>query len=137
MAEGLHAEKSTLRTLAEMAECDVRCCLNTLQFMSRKKECVCLEDLRGLSLGKKDVNRSAFDIWQDLLFTRVRWCCRGFDGCGGVYWGVWLWFEGLQSRFSGQKIEKEWDMKTTMSHAACPRNHPSPIDAADARWEGR
>ncbi|KAK2076248.1 hypothetical protein QBZ16_001180 [Prototheca wickerhamii] len=71
VAEGLHAEKSTLRTLAEMAECDVRCCLNTLQFMSRKKECVCLEDLRGLSLGKKDVNRSAFDIWQDLLFTRT------------------------------------------------------------------
>lgn len=29
--EGLRCEKSTLRTLAEMAECDVRSCLNTLQ----------------------------------------------------------------------------------------------------------
>ncbi|RMZ52707.1 hypothetical protein APUTEX25_000826 [Auxenochlorella protothecoides] len=65
--EGLRCEKSTLRTLAEMAECDVRSCLNTLQFLASRQTHVRLQDLKGLSLGQKDVTKGAFTVWQDLL----------------------------------------------------------------------
>ncbi|KAL4857961.1 Chromosome transmission fidelity protein 18 [Chlorella vulgaris] len=59
-AEGLRCEKSTLRLLVERTECDIRSCLNTLQFLSRQRSVVRLADLSGLSIGQKDMTKGAF-----------------------------------------------------------------------------
>ena len=66
-AEGLRAEKSTLRVLAERAECDIRSCLNTLQFLSKKQRIVRQMDLTGLGVGQKDMTKGAFQVWGELL----------------------------------------------------------------------
>lgn len=66
-AEGLRAEKSTLRMLAERAECDIRSCLNTLQFLSKKQKVVRQMDLSGLGVGQKDMTKGAFQVWGELL----------------------------------------------------------------------
>lgn len=66
-AEGLRAEKSTLRMLAERAECDIRSCLNTLQFLSKKQKVVRQMDLKGFGVGQKDLTKGAFQVWGELL----------------------------------------------------------------------
>ncbi len=66
-AEGLRSEKSTLRMLAERAECDIRSCLNTLQFLSKKQKVVRQMDLSGLGVGQKDMTKGAFQVWGELL----------------------------------------------------------------------
>ena len=70
-AEGLRAEKSTLRMLAERAECDVRSCLNTLQFLSKRQKLVRQRDVAGLGLGQKDMTKGAFQVWGELLQIKV------------------------------------------------------------------
>lgn len=60
-----------LTRLCEQTECDVRSCLNTLQFLARKGRPIKLADLAGLSIGQKDINKGAFTIWQDLLQIKV------------------------------------------------------------------
>lgn len=71
-AEGLRAEKSTLRMLAERAECDVRSCLNTLQFLAKRQRLVRQRDVAGLNLGQKDMTKGAFQVWGELLQKKVR-----------------------------------------------------------------
>jgi len=66
-AQGLRAEKSTLRMLAERAECDIRSCLNTLQFLSKKQKVVRQMDLKGFGAGQKDMTKGAFQVWGELL----------------------------------------------------------------------
>lgn len=66
-AEGLRAEKTTLRMLAERAECDIRSCLNTLQFLSKKQRVVRQMDLQGLGVGQKDMTKGAYQVWGELL----------------------------------------------------------------------
>lgn len=65
--EGLRAERSTLRMLAERAECDVRSCLNTLQFIAKRQRIVRQTDLVGLGLGQKDMTKGAFQVWGEVL----------------------------------------------------------------------
>lgn len=60
-----------LTRLCEQTECDVRSCLNTLQFLARKGRPIKVADLAGLSIGQKDINKGAFKIWQDLLQIKV------------------------------------------------------------------
>lgn len=60
-----------LMRLCEQTECDVRSCLNTLQFLARKGRPIKVADLNGLSIGQKDISKGAFSIWQDLLQIKV------------------------------------------------------------------
>lgn len=60
-----------LTRLCEQTECDVRSCLNTLQFLARKGRPIKVADLAGLSIGQKDISKGAFAIWQDLLQIKV------------------------------------------------------------------
>jgi len=71
-AEGLRAEKSTLRMLAERAECDVRSCMNTLQFLAKRQRLVRHRDVTGLGMGQKDMTKGAFQVWGELLQIKVR-----------------------------------------------------------------
>ena len=61
-----------LAALCEGTEADIRSCLNTLQFLSRRCQHVRLGDVQSAAAGRKDVTRSAFSLWQRLLCERVR-----------------------------------------------------------------
>ncbi|DBA73642.1 TPA: hypothetical protein ACH3X2_009627 [Trebouxia sp. C0005] len=65
-AEKLVIDRAALSRLCEQTECDVRSCLNTLQFLARKGRPIKVADLNGLSIGQKDISKGAFSIWQDL-----------------------------------------------------------------------
>ncbi|KAL4457647.1 hypothetical protein ABPG75_012512 [Micractinium tetrahymenae] len=68
--EDLRAEKSTLRLLVERTDCDIRSCLNTLQFLSKRQAAVRQADLQGLRVGQKDMTKGAFQVWTELLQKR-------------------------------------------------------------------
>ena len=65
------AAMQALARLCELTECDVRSCLNTLQFLARKGRPIKVADLTGLHVGQKDISKGAFTIWQDLLQDKV------------------------------------------------------------------
>ena len=60
-----------LMTLAEQTECDVRSCLHTLQFLSRRQRTVRPADIDGARVGQKDITKNAFAAWQELFWLRV------------------------------------------------------------------
>ena len=57
--------------LCERTECDVRSCLNTLQFLARRGTRIRVADITGLNVGQKDMTKGAFSIWTELLSTKV------------------------------------------------------------------
>jgi chromosome transmission fidelity protein 18 len=71
--EGLDAEPHTLSTLATLAEHDVRTCLNTLQFLHAKlvrgggRAELTEELLLSAPVGRKDVGKSLFQIWDSVF----------------------------------------------------------------------
>ena len=60
-----------LMALAEQTECDVRSCLHTLQFLSRRQRTVRPADIDGARVGQKDITKNAFAAWQELFWLRV------------------------------------------------------------------
>lgn len=60
-----------LMALAEQTECDVRSCLHTLQFLSRRQRAVRPADIDAARVGQKDITRNAFSAWQELFWLRV------------------------------------------------------------------
>lgn len=60
-----------LVALAERAACDVRSCLNTLQFLAKQGKRVRTTDITSLNMGQKDLGKGAFSIWNQLLSTKV------------------------------------------------------------------
>ena len=57
--------------LCERTECDVRSCLNTLQFLARRGRRIRVAEIAQLSIGQKDLTKGAFDVWTQLLSTKV------------------------------------------------------------------
>lgn len=68
--EGYKINARALTALAEHTECDIRSCLNTLQFLKRKKEPLNMLDIASQVVGRKDMTSSAFDIWGEVLQKR-------------------------------------------------------------------
>ncbi|GAB4851908.1 hypothetical protein Ancab_031307 [Ancistrocladus abbreviatus] len=68
--EGLRTSSSSLTALAECAECDIRSCLNTLQFLNKSKESLNALDVSSQIIGQKDATRNAFDIWKEIFQKR-------------------------------------------------------------------
>ncbi|XP_061362875.1 uncharacterized protein LOC133306562 [Gastrolobium bilobum] len=69
--EGMKASAIALTALAEYTECDIRSCLNTLQFLSKKKETLNVFDIASQVVGQKDMSKNLLDIWKE-LFQRKR-----------------------------------------------------------------
>mmetsp|Transcript_46222 Transcript_46222/g.76990 ORF Transcript_46222/g.76990 Transcript_46222/m.76990 type:complete len:1050 (-) Transcript_46222:217-3366(-) len=66
--EGMALDSKTLNTLCELTECDVRSCLNTLQFLKRRGNRRVNEAIiRSMALGQKDINKSLFSIWTSIF----------------------------------------------------------------------
>lgn len=68
--EGMKTSSIALTALAEYTECDVRSCLNTLQFLHKKKESLDLVALSSQVIGRKDMTRSLFDVWKEVFQKR-------------------------------------------------------------------
>lgn len=68
--EGMKISSTALTTLAEYTECDIRSCLNTLQFLHKKKETLNLVALSSQVIGRKDITRSVFDVWKEVFQKR-------------------------------------------------------------------
>ncbi|XP_057783612.1 uncharacterized protein LOC131001284 [Salvia miltiorrhiza] len=65
--EGVKTSSVALSALAECTECDIRSCLNTLQFLNKKKEMLNVMDISSQVVGQKDATKSAFDIWKEIF----------------------------------------------------------------------
>ncbi|MBA0857319.1 hypothetical protein Goshw_010571 [Gossypium schwendimanii] len=104
--EGMKTSSIALTALAEFTECDIRSCLNTLQFLHKKNETLNVVrllchlmvlnafikksstvagrvlanltnfrkklkmDISSQVVGRKDVSKSAFDIWREIFHKR-------------------------------------------------------------------
>ncbi|KAF1897159.1 hypothetical protein Lal_00034862 [Lupinus albus] len=69
--EGMNASAIALTALAEYTECDIRSCLNTLQFISKKNETLNAFDVGSQVVGQKDMSKNVIDIWKE-IFQRKR-----------------------------------------------------------------
>lgn len=67
--EGLTTNSATLTTLVEQAEHDIRSCLNTLQLVYTQRSFFTSAQLTIAGIGKKDVSKGLYDVWQD-VFSR-------------------------------------------------------------------
>ncbi|MED6218397.1 hypothetical protein PIB30_026360 [Stylosanthes scabra] len=70
--EGMKASAIALTALAEYTECDIRSCLNTLQFLSKKKETLNMFDLASQVVGQKDMSKNVIDIWKEIFHRKRR-----------------------------------------------------------------
>lgn len=68
--EGMKASAIALTALAEYTECDIRSCLNTLQFLSKKKETLNVFDIGSQVVGQKDMSKNVLDIWKEIFHRR-------------------------------------------------------------------
>ncbi|KAL1188776.1 Replication factor C subunit 1 [Cardamine amara subsp. amara] len=68
--EGMKTRSFGLSALAEYTECDIRSCLNTLQFLNKKNETLNVIDIGSQVVGRKDMSKSLFDIWKEIFTTR-------------------------------------------------------------------
>jgi hypothetical protein len=53
--------------LCDRTDCDMRSCLNTLQFLARRNSRITQRVVEGAAIGIKDTTRGAFALWTDLL----------------------------------------------------------------------
>ncbi|KAA8548452.1 hypothetical protein F0562_000136 [Nyssa sinensis] len=68
--EGLKTSSIALTALAQYTECDIRSCLNTLQFLNKKKEVLNVLEISSQVVGRKDTSKSVFDIWKEIFLKR-------------------------------------------------------------------
>ncbi|KAJ0518376.1 putative AAA+ ATPase domain, ATPase, AAA-type, core [Helianthus annuus] len=80
--EGMRTSSVALTALAEYTECDIRACLNTLQFLNKKKEMLNVLDISSQVIGRKDTSKSVFDIWKEVFQKRrLKGVRKSIDGC--------------------------------------------------------
>ncbi|CAM8905551.1 unnamed protein product [Rhodiola kirilowii] len=68
--EGMATNSIALTALAEYTGCDIRSCLNTLQFLHRKRENLNMLGISSQVVGRKDMSKSGFDIWREIFHKR-------------------------------------------------------------------
>ncbi|GAX73943.1 hypothetical protein CEUSTIGMA_g1393.t1 [Chlamydomonas eustigma] len=84
--EGVRADKQALGALCDRTECDIRCCINTLQFMARQHhQKITLRSVEQIAIGAKDATKGAFSLWNYLLQARSshRSSVAAVGRCGG------------------------------------------------------
>ncbi|KAL8128846.1 hypothetical protein V2J09_018001 [Rumex salicifolius] len=79
--EGMKTSSIALTELARYTECDIRSCLNTLQFLNNKKTSLNAIDIGSQVIGRKDMAKSLFDIWTEIFQKRKVKGNRKFSSC--------------------------------------------------------
>ncbi|KAF8388367.1 hypothetical protein HHK36_027033 [Tetracentron sinense] len=83
--ERFRTSSIALTALAEYTECDIRSCLNTLQFLNKKKETINVLEISSQVVGRKDISRSAFDVWKEVFQKRkMKRERKPFNGCNSM-----------------------------------------------------
>ncbi|GFP94340.1 chromosome transmission fidelity protein 18 homolog [Phtheirospermum japonicum] len=82
--EGVKTSSVVLSALAEYTECDIRSCLNTLQFLNKKKEILNVLEISSQVVGRKDTIKSAFDIWKEIFQKRKKKQARKSNNLGSM-----------------------------------------------------
>lgn len=113
--EKLKAEKSTLRALIEKTECDIRSCLNTMQFIGKKQKMLRLSDISSVGSGQKDITIGAFRLWKDLLHRKV---CMNTLLLAAIFFtlSVSMYAEGPSSHWPGARIRIPTLFKAIQHH---------------------
>ncbi|KZV29873.1 chromosome transmission fidelity protein 18 [Dorcoceras hygrometricum] len=107
--EGVKTSSVALTGLADYTECDIRSCLNTLQFLNQKKEILNVlnylvkampnsyysffpfkSEIGTQVVGRKDVSKSAFDVWKEIFHKKKE-------------------KRSHKSNYSGNNISKDFD----------------------------
>lgn len=65
--EGVSIDSQLLQAICELTNRDIRSCLNTLQFLSRKSSRITAELFATTSFGNKDMSSNIFDIWRTIF----------------------------------------------------------------------
>ncbi|KQK22437.1 chromosome transmission fidelity protein 18 homolog [Brachypodium distachyon] len=65
--EGFKTSSIALSALADYTECDIRSCLNTLQFLNKKREALNISGFESQVIGRKDMSKSILDVWKQVL----------------------------------------------------------------------
>ncbi|CAN6284819.1 unnamed protein product [Urochloa humidicola] len=65
--EGFKTSAIALSALAEYTECDIRSCLNTLQFLNKKGASLNISSFDSQVIGQKDKSKSILDVWKQVL----------------------------------------------------------------------
>jgi DNA polymerase III delta prime subunit len=65
--EGVSIDTQILQVLCELTNRDIRSCLNTLQFLSRKANHITPELFATTSFGNKDMTTNIFDVWKNVF----------------------------------------------------------------------
>ncbi|KAL6189638.1 hypothetical protein ACLB2K_041024 [Fragaria x ananassa] len=68
--EGMKTSSIALTVLADHTECDIRSCLNTLQFLNKRKEALNSLDIGSQVVGRKDMSVGVFDVWKEIFQKR-------------------------------------------------------------------
>ncbi|XP_058094701.1 uncharacterized protein LOC131240469 [Magnolia sinica] len=68
--EGFKTSSIALTALAEYTECDIRSCLNTLQFLNKKREALNTLEVGSQVVGRKDISKSVLDVWKEVFQKR-------------------------------------------------------------------
>ena len=120
-----------LGALCDRTDCDIRSCLNTLQFLTRKHgNRITLRTIESLAVGAKDTTRGAFTLWNDMLQARMPACLR--DGGGMMSMGMgqrrsaalWQW-EALCPATSSLRIPP-WPLQAPSHRSVLSCRTPPP-----------
>ncbi|XP_021290988.1 chromosome transmission fidelity protein 18 homolog isoform X2 [Herrania umbratica] len=95
--EGMKTSSIALTALADYTECDIRSCLNTLQFLNKKKEALNVMEISSQVVGRKDMSKSAFDIWKEIFQKRKLKRDRKSNSSSGSSYGEFDFLHSLIS----------------------------------------
>ncbi|XVE81404.1 hypothetical protein DITRI_Ditri15bG0060700 [Diplodiscus trichospermus] len=95
--EGMKTSSIALTALAEFTECDIRSCLNTLQFLNKKKEALNVMEISSQVVGRKDISKNAFDIWKEIFQKRKMKGGRKSNSSSGSSYGEFDFLHSLIS----------------------------------------
>ena len=70
--EGVEADGQALTSLCQQTECDIRACLNTLQFLQRQGRRLAQHDVHSLGVGAKDMRQSIFKVMDRIFVQRPK-----------------------------------------------------------------
>lgn len=70
LKEGVSIDSQLLQAICELTNRDIRSCLNTLQFLSRKSSHITAELFASTSFGNKDLSANIFDIWKHVFLKQ-------------------------------------------------------------------
>ncbi|KAF8718808.1 hypothetical protein HU200_025114 [Digitaria exilis] len=65
--EGFKTSAIALSALVEYTDCDIRSCLNTLQFLNKKGVALNISSFDSQVIGQKDKSKSILDVWKQVL----------------------------------------------------------------------